>query len=119
VRLHSIGAWRLLESESDSGPCRDDGRMALKLLTSKPSESTTHKKPRRSGAKQQTSKAKATSEFSVSDHANLAGADLRFRLSAHKPSRPVAKSGSAPGSGVARVIVESAEPALVATIVYR
>ena len=44
---------------------------------------------------------------------------MRFRLSAHKPSRPVAKSGSAPGIGVARVIVESADPVPVATIVYR
>jgi len=44
---------------------------------------------------------------------------LRFRLRAHKPSRPVAKSGNAPGIGVARVIVESADPVPVATIVYR
>ena len=41
------------------------------------------------------------------------------RLRAHKPSRPVAKSGNAPGSGVDRVIVESADPSPVATIVYR
>ena len=47
---------------------------------------------------------------------------MRFRLRAHKPSRPVAKSGNAPGSGigkVCRLIVESAAPALVAMIVYR
>ena len=43
---------------------------------------------------------------------------MRFRLRAHKPSRPVAKSGNAPGIGVARVIVESADPVPVATIVY-
>jgi hypothetical protein len=52
----------------------------------------------------------------------LTDAALRFRLSVHKPSKPVAKSGNAPGSGickVCRLIVESAAPALVAMIVYR
>ena len=44
---------------------------------------------------------KEAAAYAAAGSSDLAAAALRFRLRAHKPSRPVAKSGNVPGSGTA------------------